>query len=233
MELHLQWKREWNVPTAVGVLSLGVGTAVGYFLGTRRGKVVEEISYDKEDDQMSFKFYEGTTDEDEKIVEAIKVVSEEFEQVIEKINPDDIPEDEPEEEEEPLPDPEDIFPSVTPGWDYDEEVPKRTTDAPYIIHRDEFFGEESGYTQSTLMYYKGDDILVDEQDVPIYDKSKIVCELEFGKGSEDPSIVYVRNDKLEAEYEVILDRGLFQVEVLGAQLEHSFDKKTPLLKFRE
>lgn len=233
MELHLQWKNEWNVPTAVGVLTFGLGTAVGYFLGTRRGKVVEEISYDKEEDQMTFTFFEDD-DIEEAVSSKIMIAPVVFDDLIEKINPDDYPEDEPEEDEEPLPDPEDIFPPVTPGWDYAEEVPKRTADAPYIIHRDEFFGEEAeGYIQSTLMYYKGDDILVDEQDVPIYDRAKVVCELEFGKGSEDPSIVYIRNDKLEAEYEVILDRGLFQVEVLGAQLEHSFDKKTPLHKFKE
>ncbi|MET0786957.1 MAG: hypothetical protein ABWY25_09640 [Paenisporosarcina sp.] len=121
-------------------------------------------------------------------------------------------------------------------WDYDVEVPKRTKEAPYIIHRDEFFNHEADYySQTTLTYYAGDNILCDELDVPIPNADKLVGKLEFGKGSEDRSIVYIRNDHLEAEYEVILDHGYFQVEVLGVQMEEDLnqkDLKHSLHKFR-
>jgi hypothetical protein len=120
-------------------------------------------------------------------------------------------------------------------WDYDEEVAQRGPEHPYIIHRDEFFAEELDYSHSSLMYYRGDDILVDELDVPIYNADKIVGNLTFGHGSQDPHIVYIRNDRLKAEYEVLLDYGTFAAEILGqgvTKSKEAQDFKHSLLKFR-
>ena len=122
------------------------------------------------------------------------------------------------------------------GWNYETEIAKRDPEHPYIIHRDEFNSNEVDYPQSTLTYYKSDHILCDEHDTPVYNIDKVVGKLEFGKGSRDPSIVYIRNEKLEAEYEVILDHGWYQVEVLGQAVEdHLKDSnvKHSLHKFRE
>lgn len=121
------------------------------------------------------------------------------------------------------------------NWNYDIEVSKRKPDVPYIIHRDEFFANEMDLRQSSLMYYKGDSILCDDQDVPVYNPEKVVGVLEFGKGSQDPSIVYIRNERLQAEYEVILDTGFFQIEVLGQHMEDVYgpeELKHSILKFR-
>ena len=130
-----------------------------------------------------------------------------------------------------------VFDHEEDTWDYDVELPLRTPNAPYIIHRDEFYSQEiETNSQSTLTYYAGDDVLCDEQDSPVYDYKRIVGTLEFGKGSEDISIVYVRNEKLEAEWEIILDHGYFQTEVLGEEIEHSYERrdlKHSLHKFRE
>lgn len=130
--------------------------------------------------------------------------------------------------------PNSIWDREIDGWDYEEELAKRTSDAPYIIHKDEYDAEEAGYSQSTLTFYAGDSVLVDERDVPIYDAGKIVGEPIFGHGSQDPSICYIRNDRLEAEYEILLEEGFYQVEVLGAEIEHSYEsRKEPLRKFRD
>lgn len=120
------------------------------------------------------------------------------------------------------------------GWDYDEEIARRSPNKPYVIHRDEYFNkEEPFYSQSTLEYYAGDDILCDENDVPLYDAIKIVGKLEFGRGSADQSICYVRNDALQAEYEVLLNPSTFGKEILGqhvqdllrkANIKHSIPK---------
>lgn len=105
-------------------------------------------------------------------------------------------------------------------WDYDEELAKRTPDQPYVIHRDEFYENTHDYSQYTLTYYSGDDILVDEEDAPIYGYHKVVGDLKFGHGSQgDPNVFFVRNDKLRAEYEIINDPGLYSVEVLGLSIE--------------
>lgn len=119
------------------------------------------------------------------------------------------------------------------GWDYDVEVPKRTPDRPYIIHRDEYFSNEMDLTQASLTFYVGDEILCDEQDVPVYNPEKVVGKIIFGHGSQDPSICYVRNEALEAEYEILIDHGFYQQEVLGETIENNSIKHSKrLLKFR-
>lgn len=108
-------------------------------------------------------------------------------------------------------------------WDWAVEIAERTTDAPYILQREEFVNNESGYQQTTLTWYEGDSILCDEEDVPIPRPDKLVGQLIFGKGSEDPSICYIRNDTREAEYEILLEHGHYQTIVLGAQIEEEAD----------
>ena len=126
--------------------------------------------------------------------------------------------------------------SVSMDWDYELEKENRTMDKPYILHQDEYFSKETEYSQSTLTYYSGDDILVDEQEVPIYNYKDVVGELNFGHGSDDPNVVYVRNDKLSGEYEVIKDSGLYEIEVLGNEYESILEKhdlKPNIMKFRD
>jgi len=125
---------------------------------------------------------------------------------------------------------------VSMDWDYELEKENRTMDKPYILHQDEYFSKETEYSQSTLTYYSGDDILVDEQEVPIYNYKAVVGDLRFGHGSDDPNVVYVRNDKLSGEYEVIKDSGLYEIEVLGNEYESILEKhdlKPNVMKFRD
>lgn len=120
-----------------------------------------------------------------------------------------------------------VFTNLQPAWDYDKEALNRLeVGVPYVIHRDEFMMEESGYTQETLTYYQGDDILTDSTDAPVYNFKQIVGkELPFGYGSEDPNIVYVRNDERGMEWEIILHTGRYEIEVLGLELEHEYEKR--------
>jgi hypothetical protein len=106
-------------------------------------------------------------------------------------------------------------------WDYKEEQRRRSELAPYVLHKDEFFADEKDYTQITLTYYAGDDILTDEDDKPIYNHRSIVGDMKFGHGSGDPNVFYVRNDKNRAEYEILLHEGLYSVEVLGLEIENN------------
>lgn len=128
-----------------------------------------------------------------------------------------------------------VFGAEEDEWDWEAETAQRGEDAPYVIHIDEFRTDEMNYHQHTLTYYEGDDILADEKDVPIYNYSDLVGDLKFGHGSEDRNIVYVRNDKYGAEYEVILHRGSYEVEVRGMQIEQEFasnDLKHSAYRFR-
>lgn len=112
-----------------------------------------------------------------------------------------------------------IFAETDDEWDYVAEVSSRSNLKPYIVHKDEFFGEEVDYNQLTLNYYAGDDIMTDAEESPLYNYRQIVGELRFGHGSGDPKVVYVRNDKLKTEYEILHNEGLYSVEVLGMEIE--------------
>jgi hypothetical protein len=227
--MEFRWESEWTVPSIVGVVSFGVGAAIGYGVAKWRGNkeindifntindIAEEHVTLLSDIELVPKFI---IEEEAFEVEEIILEEEEME-VVDYRRAEEMQHTS-------------IFPVDTPEWDYVKELDARTPEKPYIIHRDEFFTNPSGYGQSTLTYYKGDDVLLDEQDVPLYDAKNIVCELEFGKGSEDPNVVYIRNEKLEAEYEILLETGYYAIEVLGAEMEGSFDSDKPtLMKFRD
>lgn len=105
-------------------------------------------------------------------------------------------------------------------WNWHEERKRRSPDIPYVIHYDERDAME-GYSQVSLTYYAGDDVLCDDRDDiidPIADRNRLVGEnnLElFGHGSQDPSIVYVRNDTLEIVYEIVKSPNTYAEEVAG------------------
>ncbi len=109
-------------------------------------------------------------------------------------------------------------------WDWDAEKSNRDSDQPYILHVDEYVADEKDWdSQSTLTWYEGDRVLADSSDTPIYDPDRMIGELKFGHGSGDPNVVFVRNEKLQAEYEILRDPNKYVDVVLGGQLEHEFE----------
>jgi hypothetical protein len=111
-------------------------------------------------------------------------------------------------------------------WDYDREVRNRSREIPFVLHKDEFDAEEDA-TQVTVTYFEGDDVLVDEKDEVITKKDEVVGMdnlSQFGHGSGDPNVVYVRNAHLGVDYEILRHKGHYAKEVLGLEeesLEHS------------
>ena len=90
----------------------------------------------------------------------------------------------------------------SPDWRYDKNQSEDS--APHIITPEEF-GENEEYDTISLTLYS-DGILADDADKPIDDVDEVI-----GKGSlehfgeyEDDSI-FVRNDKLKCDYEVLID----------------------------
>jgi hypothetical protein len=101
-------------------------------------------------------------------------------------------------------------------WDYEVEKAARDPSTPYVIHFDE--RGETGYEQVTLTYYAGDDVLCDDKDKVIDDKERVVGEAnldKFGHGSNDAVIVYVRNEYLDLDIEVVKSEQTFLEEVHG------------------
>lgn len=129
-----------------------------------------------------------------------------------------------------------IFDNRTPSddddFDLESEKATRDEDHPYILSHDEYYQGDLDYSQNTLTYFVGDQVLVDEEDNPISNVRNTVGEenlLRFGYGSKDENVVYIRNHRLEVDFEVVRSFGKYTEEVLGF-IEHA--EKPKLRKFR-
>ena len=249
-QITLILKKPWVIPTAIGVASFSLGAGLGYILGLRKEDENVEEPYEIPDNQMSlFESIELPDPQPEEDMElAFKdVIFEEDKEVRLVQAPAMAPythheldwdaelavdEDE-DEDAEPIVD--NVF-AHSDDWDYDAELATRTSEDPYILHQDEFINGEMEYDQSTLVYYAGDDIMADESDTPLYGYPSRLGELKFGHGSTDKAVVYIRNEKLHAEWEVLLHTGRFEVEVLGNTIEQEYEEqelKHSVLRFRD
>lgn len=99
----------------------------------------------------------------------------------------------------------------------DDELSKRDSRAPYIITIDEFMEGGTGTAQVTFTYYEGDNTLSDEKDSIIDDPTKLIGtdNLKFGHGSRDDNAVYIRNERIALDMEVVRSQGKYSEEVAG------------------
>ena len=98
-----------------------------------------------------------------------------------------------------------------------------TSDEPYLVTEDDVFSSETDADDVVqLSYYEADDVLVDSYNEIIHQRAEIVGTVfkdNFGYGSNDPSVVYVRSPRTGRDYEITLERGSYEMEVLGADEE--------------
>ena len=236
----------WIVPASVGVVAFCSGLGLGYILRANKDKLLQKFTNGLdaiEDYEDDFKETEPVDPRDlypspdplDIVVEAEEV--EHLDELVDKygrqtgheifrtekhgyseISSDEVVMN-------------NVFAHSSNSWDYDLELTLRNDSNPYVIHKDEFWAGEFDYDQTTLTYFSGDDILVDEKDTPIYNYQSVIGELKFGHGSQDPNVFYVRNPKNKAEYEVLFDTGSYSVEILGLEMSEDNSAKT-LEKFR-
>lgn len=138
-----------------------------------------------------------------------------------------------------LPRERNVFESDEPDtyFDFEEELERRKTRPldPFVITQDEFNENDSDYDQQTLTYYDGDDVLADSNDQPLDNLDRVAGVenmLRFGHGSGDPNIVYIRNARLEVDFEVVHSDGKFAKEVLGYDDELKHANRRPVRRFR-
>lgn len=230
---------------SVGVVSFAAGGVLGYFVGKRRTTQEPEAN-----EQLTF-IYETLDEDDETVIYAITDVSDVFDEEDEQPPTIEIPsssEDEdisepsnertiewmgPDPREEP-PQPEEYVDISNvfdvkgdDDWDEETELAKRSTDDPYIITADEFLSNDTGFSQSTLTYYAGDQVVTDDEDTPLYNYHAVLGSdnLQFGHGSNNQDIVYIRNIKRRGEYEVILFDGHYATEKLGLEEEQALERE--------
>jgi hypothetical protein len=206
------------VPVVVGLLAFGAGVGLGYILGRR--KSVEVITLAPRDPELKEnRPPKVVVDERPKKL----MTTEELKQSYA---------DDPQVEVITLNDQKvessNVFANSTideDEWDIKKEIETRSPHRPYVLHQEEFFAEEmesEDFIQSTLIYYAGDDVLVDQEEKILYNRAELVgdCLNKFGHGSGDPNTVYVRSMEQRMEYEVIRDPGHYSVEVQGLEMEH-------------
>lgn len=213
-------------PFLIAITTFAGGAGVGYFIGTRRRKVEVEtvikyiqppdIDEVEEDPNQLTLNWEDTPDgrEYKRVIEQEGYLPITDVKMEERVATDEKP--------EPY-----VFVKFNDDddWDYEQEILARAAlpdDVPYVISIEEYMQNENDWHQTNLTYYAGDDVLVDENDTPIPNKEKIVGELKFGHGSNDANIVYIRNPKMSIEWEVVYDRGSYQEEVLGLEIEKAY-----------
>lgn len=108
---------------------------------------------------------------------------------------------------------------------------ERDGDVPYIITFDEYNDDHAhDYDKITLTYYVEDDVLADDSDVPLDDPDSTVGEEFdscFGQWSKDPNVVYVRNEDISTDFEIIRKDGSY------AEIVHNMrPEKNPLRRMR-
>jgi len=116
-------------------------------------------------------------------------------------------------------------------WDYNAEVADRelNPEIPYTISFEEFNENNVGHEQTTMTYYAQDRTLADSQDGIVDNINHVIGDdnlRRFGHGSHDPNVVYVRNEKIDMDFEITRSNGSYQSEVLNidpepASLQHS------------
>lgn len=114
-----------------------------------------------------------------------------------------------------------IFRDPRPQRTFDEEVAERDPEHPYIIAVTEHLSNDSNYSQETVTWYEGDGVLADDRDEIVDDPDATIGlgNLQFGHRSDDENVVYIRNDRLLIDFEVLRHDGKFSVVVMGLDPE--------------
>jgi hypothetical protein len=93
-----------------------------------------------------------------------------------------------------------------------------SSEKPYVISIDEYSEENTHYDKITLYFYEDDEVLTEDDEEAIDDPNALVGDYAlncFGENSGDPEVVYVRNERLQIDYEVIRLSKSYQETVLG------------------
>lgn len=224
------------------VAGVGVGGAAGYFLTrykleTKYNKIAEdEITVMREHYRMKETALENTTGKPD-LGDLVREQGYSQDPPMAVTPPSSVVEatETPKDKEAPKPQEEpevkNIFEmnQIEDHWDYREELIHRSPIKPYVIHRDER-DESDTYDVVSYTYYEADDVLSNEREEVIGKPERDILLGEqnlgkFGHGSGDPSVVYIRNDKLEMEMEVVRSPNSYAEEVHGFQHSESLSKR--------
>ena len=101
----------------------------------------------------------------------------------------------------------------------DVTLEPRSHEKPYLLTVQEFMADGDDYDKLTVTYFEEDDTLVDDRDEVVPDKSVVGDGTfeRFGHGSGSPDIVYVRNEQIQTDFEIIRDKQSYHEMILGIE----------------
>ena len=110
---------------------------------------------------------------------------------------------------------------VLEDYGADPEIPEHKTESIYEIEGIDF-GEFDNYECITLTYYILDNVLCDDMMKPLDDREAIVGNFDF-ESFKVTDCIYIRNDNLHSDYEVIMEDGKYSDYIL----KHPSDSTIP------
>lgn len=111
----------------------------------------------------------------------------------------------------------------------EEETRTYSPDHPYLVREEDVF--KTGMNPNDieqLTYFMKDDVLIDQFGEIVVNRSTVVgTEFvdNFGYGSNDNTVVYVHNPKTNRDYEITLELGSYEMEVLEADEDQYMNAK--------
>ena len=89
--------------------------------------------------------------------------------------------------------------------------PGERVNTPYVIGPDDYHEDESGvFDKETTTYYEGNDVLVTESDEVLEINDTIGRESLQHFGDYESDTVYVRNERLGMDFEVVYSEGCYE-----------------------
>lgn len=105
--------------------------------------------------------------------------------------------------------------------------PNRNDPEPIIITELEYSIDEEDYDKLSVSWYPVDRVLVDSQEQPIDDVETTVGFNNLNYLGEERTTLYVRNHKLQADYEIAVELGSYRETVLGESDEDIMERPRP------
>lgn len=227
------------VAVTTGVVSLGIGGVLGYILAEKRVSEKYAKQADEEVAKIRDRYRENYRDLKDKVSDTRREMQETkdyladtAEKVREKYDVENVYEDEDipthakvrydkivddekyfevEGEEEEEEDEEFTMNDENPSLEIPKVDPDRSE--PFLISDEDFWVNERDHSQSTLVYHINDDVLVDETAQVIHDEGDIVGDtLSVFDANRTLTAVYVRNNRLRADIEVVIDHDPYEGE---------------------
>ena len=125
---------------------------------------------------------------------------------------------------------------MVPNSQYDPEIEQRDPSVPYVLTEEEFMEGELDHSQVSLTYYEEDDVLLGADEIPIEEIDATLGRHNldrFGYGSNDNNLLYIRNERIQVDYEVIRTGASYAQMMMGSsELEHSDGRGKHPRKFR-